>query len=64
LNSIDEIVKLRNNSTIDKIRQTSAMDILDRAGYKEEERVSASVTVVMSEEKAGRIAEELKRMRK
>ena len=64
IRSLDELIMLRGNAENERVRQISAMDLLDRAGYKAIEKTKAEVTVKISDEKGDRISKALEEMRK
>jgi len=49
LASLDTVIALRDGATSERVRQLSALEILDRAGYKAPERIEGNVEVDASE---------------
>ena len=59
LEAIEKVVDLMHNAESEKVQQTSAFDILDRAGFKPKE-VSLSAKLVIETDDAALITEALK----
>ena len=57
LNSIDKLVKLRDGAQSERVQQISAMDILDRSGYKEPEKLEVDAIVEVGEGLANALKE-------
>ena len=49
LRALDTIVGFRDNATSERVRQLSALEILDRAGYKASEKIEGTVEIDASE---------------
>ena len=64
LDSVDTLIRLRGSADSERVRQISAMDLLDRAGFKAPEKFAGKIGVELSEEKGGRVAKALQEMRK
>ena len=61
--SLDTLVGLRDKSDSDRVRQLSAIEILDRAGYKATDKIEAEVAIDASDGLCRAIAEAMKEMR-
>ena len=49
LRSLDKIIELRDGAVSERVRQLSALEILDRAGYKAAEKIESRIEVDASE---------------
>lgn len=49
LESLNTLVALRNTATSERVKQLSAIEILDRAGYKSTDKLQAEVVIDASE---------------
>jgi predicted XRE-type DNA-binding protein len=49
LKSLNKIIELRDGATSERVRQLSALEILDRAGYKAAEKIEGVVEIDASE---------------
>lgn len=63
LESLEALIRLRDGATSERVRQISAMDILDRAGYKATDKVEARVELDASEGLANALATAMKEMK-
>ncbi len=63
LRSLDTVVGLRDNAVSERVRQLSALEILDRAGYKAAERIEGAVEIDASEGLINAISEAVKEMK-
>ena len=63
LESINTIVSLRDCAENEKVRQTSAFDILDRGGYKATEKIDTTQVVEVGDGLANALKEACKAIR-
>lgn len=63
LESLEALIALRDGVTSERVRQISAMDILDRAGYKSTDKVEARVELDASEGLVDALAIAMKEMK-
>lgn len=63
LASLETLIKLRDSSQSDRVRQLSAIEILDRAGYKPTDKVEAEIAIDASDGLCQAIATVMKEMR-
>ena len=63
IQSLEALIGLRDSATSERVRQISAMDILDRAGYKATDKVEARVELDASEGLANALATAMKEMK-
>jgi len=49
LKSLNKVIELRDGATSERVRQLSALEILDRAGYKAAEKIVGNVEIDASE---------------
>jgi hypothetical protein len=47
--SLDTLLKLRDNAGSERVRQLSAIEILDRAGYKPSDKIEGEITIDASD---------------
>lgn len=63
LESVNTIVRLRDNAANERVRQISAFDILDRGGYKAPEKIDTTATVEVGDGLANALKEACKVIR-
>ena len=63
LKSLNTVIGLRDGATSERVRQLSALEILDRAGYKAAERIEGAVEIDASEGLINAIGEAVKSMK-